>query len=178
MSRDRDTLGFLIADLFRQMRHTFGQRLEGSALTLAQARVLVYVSQHEGVRQVELAELLEVQPMTLARSIDQLAAEGLVERRADPDDRRAYRIHLTRAARPHLAAIENVAASIRAQAMRGLTAAEASAAQSVLRHMRDNLAGPTPAPRAPADTPAQPVRKSRAVKKDKTMSRTRPMSAS
>ena len=66
------TLGFLLADVSRLMRKAFRQRLEDSALTLAQARTLVYISRHQGIRQVELAELLEIQPITLARLIDQL----------------------------------------------------------------------------------------------------------
>ena len=76
----RDSLGFLLADVFRLLRQNFQRRLEGSSLTLAQARALVYLSRHEGVRQVDLAEMLEVQPITLARLIDQLADAGLVER--------------------------------------------------------------------------------------------------
>ncbi len=137
----QDSFGFLVADLYRLMRHTFRERLQGSTLTLAQGRVLVYVSLHEGVRQVDLAELLDVQPMTLARSIDQLEQDGLVERRAAPGDRRAYLIHLTPAAKPHLAAIGKVAASIRAQALRGLDPQGAAVALAALRLIRDNLRG-------------------------------------
>ena len=87
----RDGLGFLLADVSRLMRREFAQRMGGrlSSLTFAQARALVHLSRSEGLRQIELANLLEVQPITLARLIDQLDARGLVERRADPDDRRA-----------------------------------------------------------------------------------------
>src|SRR4051812_9261819 len=100
MELRHDTLGFLLADVSRLMRRAFQQRLEGSSLTLAQARALIYVSRHEGVRQIDLADLLEIQPITLARLIDQLAAAGLVERRPDPTDRRAYQVFLTSAAAP------------------------------------------------------------------------------
>ncbi len=134
-----ESLGFLLADVSRLMRRAFKQRLEGSALTLAQARALVYVSRNEGVRQVELAELLEVQPITLARLLDQLADRGLIERRPDPTDRRAYRIHLTAAAAPHLAAIRQVAALIRNDALRGFGKEEAAAVLSALRQMQSNL---------------------------------------
>jgi len=134
-----ESLGFLLADVSRLMRRAFQQRLEGSLLTLAEARALVYVSRHEGVRQVELAELLEVQPITLARLIDQLAAAGFVERRPDPADRRAYRIYLTADAAPQLAAIKQVTTAIRADALRGLGKQEAAAVLSALRKMYDNL---------------------------------------
>jgi DNA-binding MarR family transcriptional regulator len=139
MKQQRDSLGFLVSDVARLMRRAFQQRLEGSSLTLSQARALVYVSRNEGIRQVDLADLLEVQPMTLARLIDQLADAGLVERRGDPVDRRAYQVFLTAAAVPQLAAIDQVVVTIRKEATRGLDAAEVAAALAALRRMRDNL---------------------------------------
>lgn len=140
MGAQQDNLGFLLADVSRLMRQTFQQRLRGSSLTLAQARALVYVSRHEGVRQVELAELLEVQPITLARLIDQLADNGLVERRPDPDDRRAYQVFLKPEAASHLTAIKQVAAVIRTDALRGLNEQQIAVLLSALSTMRDNLA--------------------------------------
>lgn len=141
MKSDDESLGFLLAGVHRLMRRAFQQHLEGeSALTLAQAQALVYVSRHEGIRQVELADLLEVQPITLARLIDQLAQHGLVERRPDPTDRRAYHLFLTPAAAPHLAAIKQVAAANCAAALRGVSKQQAATVSSVLRKMRDNLA--------------------------------------
>ncbi|HUW51760.1 MAG TPA: MarR family transcriptional regulator [Sulfuricella sp.] len=136
----QESLGFLLADVSRLMRRAFQQQLEGSSLTLAQARALIYVSRHEGVRQVELAELLEVQPITLARLIDQLAEVGLVERRPDPGDRRAYQVFLTPAAAPHLAAIKQVVAAIRADALRDLDEQQSAIVFFALSKMRDNLA--------------------------------------
>jgi DNA-binding MarR family transcriptional regulator len=137
--RPGESLGFLIADVSRLMRRAFAGRLQGSALTLAQARALVYLSRHQGIRQVELAALLELQPMTLARLIDQLERAGLVERRADPADRRAYRLHLMPAAAPRLAAIRRVARATRAEALRNQATRQAQAAQRALQAMRDNL---------------------------------------
>lgn len=136
-----DSLGFLVSDVARLMRRAFRRSIEGSSLTLAQARALVHVSRNEGIRQVELADLLEVQPMTLARLIDQLADAGLVERRADPVDRRAYRIHLTPAAAPELAAIDQVVVAIRKEAARDLTKDELAAVLLALRKMRETLSG-------------------------------------
>ena len=135
----QDTLGFLLADVSRLMRRAFQQRLEGSDLTLAQARTLVRISRHQGIRQVELAELLEIQPITLARLIDQLAAGGLVERRSDPHDRRAYQLFLTAAATPQLDAIQRVGEAIRIAALKGFSDDEAALVMVVLRRMRDNL---------------------------------------
>ncbi|MGL6645389.1 MarR family winged helix-turn-helix transcriptional regulator [Aeromonas caviae] len=95
MNKQPDTLGFLIGDVQRLMRRQFQQQLEGSCLTLAQARALVHIARSEGIRQVDLAERLDIQPITLARQLDQMADNGLVERRNDPNDRRAHQLHLT-----------------------------------------------------------------------------------
>ena len=134
-----ESLGFLVADLSRLMRSAFQQRLKGSELTPAQARALIYIARNEGVRQVELAQLLDLQPITLARLVDRLAQAGLAQRRPDPADRRAYRIFLTPLAGSHLRAVGKVAAAVRKQALRGIDEQEAAAIMVVLRRMRANL---------------------------------------
>ena len=140
MSPKEETLGFLLADVARLMRRTFQRHLSCSTLTLAQARTLVRVSRNQAIRQVDLADFLQIQPNTLARLIDQLAELGLVERRPDPDDRRAYQIYLTAKADAQLAVIREAGAETRAHALRGLKAAEAAALVSALQQMRANLA--------------------------------------
>ena len=140
MKRPSHNLGFLVADIARLMRRAYRERQRRSELTVAQARALVHVARREGVRQIDLADTLEVQPITLARLIDQLAQAGLVERRPDPLDRRAHRVYLTGAAAPHLAAIEDVAASIRTDALRGLDGREAARVIDALQKIHDNLA--------------------------------------
>ena len=145
MKQRQDSLGYLVSDVSRLMRRAFQKQIEGSALTpmmtLAQARALVYVSRNEGIRQVDLADLLEVQPITLARLIDQLAEAGLVERRADPADRRAHRVYLTAEAQPQLAAIERAVVVVRRQAVQDVGKAELATVLAVLQAMRDNLTG-------------------------------------
>lgn len=146
MELPQESLGFLIADLARLMRHAFEQRIDGSSLTLAQARALIHLSRHEGIRQVELAGLLEIQPITLARLIDHLHAQGLVERRPDPVDRRAYRLYLTAGAAPQLAAIGQVVTAIRADVLQGVDPEDAARVLATLNRMRNNLlALPRPA---------------------------------
>jgi len=140
MHLHEDSLGFLIADVYRLLRRAFQKRLEASsALTLAQAQTLVYISRNQGVRQVVIADMLDVQPITLARSIDQLAAAGLVERRPDPADRRAHLLHLTPEAAPQLAAIRDVGAAISAEALQGLTKDQVGTVLLALGQMRDQL---------------------------------------
>jgi DNA-binding MarR family transcriptional regulator len=132
-------LGFLINDVSRCLRTAFQRRIEGSALTLAQARALVHVSRNPGIRQVELAEILEVQPITLARLIDQLEDAGLVTRAPDPRDRRAYQLQQTKKAVPHLLEIDRVIKSIKEDALRDLNGDEMALVMSALEKMRNNL---------------------------------------
>jgi DNA-binding MarR family transcriptional regulator len=149
-----DTVGFLVADVARLMRRAFQARLEGASLTYAQARALVWLAREQGLRQVDLAEQLEIQPITLARLIDQLAAAGLVERRADPADRRAYRLFLTRAAAPRVAEIRAIGDAIRDEALAGLGAKDAAQTVAGLHRMRDALSAPR---RAGARQPVREV---------------------
>lgn len=135
-----DTFGFLLSDTARLLRRAFEQSVQNTPITLAQARALVYLARNEGIRQVDLAELLEIQPMTLARLIDQLAAENLVERRQDPADRRAYRLYLMEKAGAHLDAIAEVADSLRDRALDGISDEEREQVMAVLRRIRQNLA--------------------------------------
>jgi len=142
MGSDTEALGFLVADVARLMRRAAQARLGDDPLTYAQARALVHLSRREGARQVDLAEQLEVQPITLARLVDQLAEAGLVERRADPVDRRVHRLYLTPAAAPRLAVIRQVMASVRAQALAGMDADETARLLAGLERIRTNLGAP------------------------------------
>lgn len=134
-----DSLGFLLADVSRLLRRAIQQRMEGSELTFPQARVMMSISRKEGIRQVELAELLELQPIALVHLLDQLAQRGLVERRPDPTDRRAHQLFLTAAAAPHLAAVKQIAATIQTDMLRGLSKQQSEQVLSNLRTVRDNL---------------------------------------
>lgn len=139
-TKRHEGFGFLLADVSRLMRRAFQRHLQGTDLTLAQARALVHVSRREGLRQVDLADFLEIQPITLARIVDQLTAKGLVERRPDPTDRRAYQLFLTTEAGVALDTIDQATIAIRALALRDLNPEQAALAASVLQRVRDNLA--------------------------------------
>lgn len=139
MRPSQDNLSFLLADVSRLLRRAIAQRLEGSELTFAQARVLVHLGRDPGLRQVELAARLEVQPITLARVVDQLEFRGYVERRVDPDDRRAWRVFPTARARESLDSIRRIGACVRAEALAGIEAARIEAMLQALARMRHNL---------------------------------------
>ncbi len=139
-----DSIGFLLGDAVRLMRADFNRRLQRHGITLAQARTLRRLSQQPGLRQVELAELLEIAPMTLVRLLDQLAKAGHVERRPDPGDRRAFRLYITPAARPLLAVVGRAVRDVRAVALRGLARGERDALLKGLRAIKQNLAAGAP----------------------------------
>ncbi|MDT3678595.1 MAG: MarR family transcriptional regulator [Burkholderiaceae bacterium] len=140
MDRPQDSLGFLLADVSRLMRRAFARRLDGSELTFAQARALVHLARCPGLRQVELASRLEIQPITLVRLLDELADRGFVERRVDPRDRRAWRVYPTARAEAPLASIRRAGASVREGALAGIDAKQAEALVRTLATMRANLA--------------------------------------
>ncbi|MFG0834413.1 MarR family winged helix-turn-helix transcriptional regulator [Aeromonas bivalvium] len=139
MNQQPDTLGFLIGDVQRLMRRQFQQQLEGSCLTLAQARALVHIARSEGIRQVDLADRLDIQPITLARQLDQLAESGLVERRSDPHDRRAHQLFLTEAATPYLAMIKQASDQVHQRAIGELGEEATDALCRSLKILRANL---------------------------------------
>src|SRR3954447_25460282 len=93
-------LGFLLHDVARLLRTRFDQRARVLGLSRAQWSVLAHLSRNEGIRQNALADILEVEPITLARLLDRLEESGMVERRVDPNDRRARRLFVCPAAPP------------------------------------------------------------------------------
>ena len=95
-------IAFSIMDVARMLRTYADQRARQFGISRAQWGVLVRLDRSEGLKQSELAEILDLQPISLTRLLDRLADNGLIERRADPNDRRANRLYLTPAARPLL----------------------------------------------------------------------------
>src|SRR5260370_41846414 len=94
------TFGFLLKDTSRLYAQRFEQRASALGLTLPQCKVLVYLANHEGISQVQLAELTDLEPMTLVRTLDCLESHGWLERRNDPADRRSRRLYLKPQGRP------------------------------------------------------------------------------
>ncbi len=137
------TLGFVLNDVARLMRKRFEQRARAAALglTRAQAAVLAYLARQEGINQAALAQLLELEPITLARLLDRLQAAVLVERRPDPKDRRAHLLYLTAAAYPLLDRIFALAAEVREDALAGVAEPDRGRLLDLLLKMKANLIG-------------------------------------
>lgn len=139
-----DNLGTMVADVSHLMRRAFDERARGIGLSRPQWRVLTMLRRNEGINQGGLAELVEVEPITLCRMVDRLQEADLVERRADPADRRAWRLHLTEKARAILEEMRPMAFSLFDEAMTGLDAEERSELFRMLERIRTNLSRRTP----------------------------------
>jgi DNA-binding MarR family transcriptional regulator len=134
-----DTIGVLVSDVTRLLRRRFDAQARSIGVSRAQWRVLIAMARAEGINQAGLAERLDVETITVGRMVDRLADAGLVERRADPADRRAWRLYLTPRAHPILAELQAVAVDVRAEMLAGLSADEEAALQGLLQRLRGNL---------------------------------------
>jgi MarR family transcriptional regulator for hemolysin len=108
-------------------------------LTRAQWAVLFRIERAEGLKQTEIADILEVQPITLTRMIDRLCDNGLIERRSDPNDRRVKRLFLLPAARPVLEQFNSLTNELMAEALAGV---DRQVVESLIKHLatiKENL---------------------------------------
>ncbi|MCA0393334.1 MAG: MarR family transcriptional regulator [Proteobacteria bacterium] len=133
------TLGYLIADLTRLFGRVFDRRAAHLGLTRAQWRALKRIHDRQGLSQVELADELDMEPIAVGRVVDRLQKAGFVERRADPDDRRRWRLHLLPQAMQVMDGIVDVSTQLRSEALEGLSDDDVEATLQALRHIRDNL---------------------------------------
>ncbi|CBL45857.1 Transcriptional regulator, MarR family [gamma proteobacterium HdN1] len=133
------SLGFLINDVARLIKRNFNRRVQHLGLTQAQWQVLAQLSRNEGMRQIQLAETLDMQPISVARLIDRMAAAGWVERRPDPSDRRAFNLYLTAKANPVLEDMWRLGTETRAQTIEGVPPEQQELLFRLLLQMRENL---------------------------------------
>ena len=133
------SFGYLLNDVTLLFRKHFDRRAVKFGLTRAQWRATKMLYHREGLRQTELAEFLEMEPIAVGRVIDRLQAAGFVERRADPKDRRAWRLYTTEQSRVIIDDMELIARELRKDATRGIAYAELEQALAVLGRIKDNL---------------------------------------
>ena len=133
------SLGFLLNDVSRLMRQRFDERARALGLTRAQWRVLRHLRQYEGIKQRSLAEMLEVETVTLGRHIDRLEDAGWVERRRDPSDRRVWRLHLAEKSRPMIDRLTELSGEVREFALSGFSKVDRERLIESLLAMKDNL---------------------------------------
>jgi DNA-binding MarR family transcriptional regulator len=134
-----DNFGFEVAETAHVMRREFDRRAAALGVTRAQWRVLARLGRRDGVRQIDLADALDLEAITLSRMIDRLAAAELVERCPDEHDRRAWNIWLTPKARPLVDKLTRIGEVFLADALEGISAEERRVTQDVLARIRNNL---------------------------------------
>ena len=133
-----ETLPFEIGETAHALRKAFDRRAVGLGVTRAQWKVLFRLERQPGLRQVELADLLDIEPITLCRIVDRLGESGLVERSPDPADRRAWRLHVTAQAQPLIEKLKAVGAELVEEAFAGIDPKEIETARQVLARVREN----------------------------------------
>lgn len=133
-------IGYLLADNSRLARRAFDERVRADGVTGPQARLLLMLERNPGENQGHYADLLDVEPITLCRMVDRLEDAGLVERRPDPDDRRARRLHLTAKSREKLARLRERLDAMVEEILTGLSLAEREEFARLLTAVRGNLA--------------------------------------
>jgi MarR family transcriptional regulator, transcriptional regulator for hemolysin len=136
-----DDFVVLLYDVARQMRTVMDQMARDHESTRAQCIILARLERQPGLSQNELAAIAEVAPITVARLVDRLEAQGLVERCTDPKDRRIWRLRLTPAAAPVLRDIKMYRAEMRTLMTKGITPAALKTMVAGLRKMKENLGG-------------------------------------
>jgi DNA-binding MarR family transcriptional regulator len=133
-----ETIPFEIGETAHALRKAFDRLAVGMGVTRAQWKVLFKLTRKPGLRQVELADMLDLEPITLCRIVDRLEEGGLVERVRDPEDRRAWRLHVTAKAQPLIDKLQAVGADLVAQAFDGIDPKDIEIARQVLAQAREN----------------------------------------
>lgn len=132
-------IAFTIMDVARMLRTYADQRARQFGISRAQWTVLIRIDRTEGLKQSELADILDMQPISLTRLLDRLAENGLIERRADPNDRRANRLYLKPAARPMLEQLAALGTDMMTTVLDGLDTKTVERMLSDLGLIKDNL---------------------------------------
>lgn len=134
-----NNIGTLLSDVARLMRRSFDEHVKDIGVTRPQWRVLSVLGRHEGINQGRLADILEVEPITLCRMVDRLQEAGLIERRRHPTDRRAWCLYLTARALVMVQDLVPRAEEVIGAALDGVSAEEQVVMERALDRIRLNL---------------------------------------
>ena len=128
-----------IGETAHALRKAFGRRVASIGVTGAQWKVLFKLTLKPGLRQTDLADLLDIEPITLTRIIDRLQEAGLVERTPDPTDRRAWRLHVTAKAQPVVEKLRAIADEMTAEVFAGIDSKDIEVTRNVLAQVRERV---------------------------------------
>ncbi len=132
-------LAWEIAETSRTIRRYYDERTAPLGVTTPQWRVIAWVGHEPGMKQVELADRLDLEPITIGRAIDRLERRGLIERQPDPVDRRVWRLVLTKEGEPIFEKLKNLAERMAARAFAGFSDEELETLHASLTRIRENL---------------------------------------
>ena len=135
-----ENIGYLLGDSSRLLRRAFDDGVRAIGVTGPQARLLLYMARVEGENQGHYADRLEVEPITLCRMVDRMEEAGLVERRRDPADRRAWRVHLTERSRAMITELRGCVDTMVEDMMSGISPPDRESFTRILTAMSANLA--------------------------------------
>jgi MarR family transcriptional regulator, transcriptional regulator for hemolysin len=142
------TLGFLLHDVARLLKKRLEQHSRGSGLTRSQWQILACLARNEGINQKGLAELLDIEPITLGRIVDKLEALRLIKRNPHPTDRRSWLLHLMPAARGRLEQAGEFGDVTRREALAGVSEEDRQHLLRTLQALKENLTQACDAPPA------------------------------
>jgi MarR family transcriptional regulator for hemolysin len=142
------TLGFLLHDVARLLKKRLEQHSRGSGLTRSQWQILAYLAHNEGINQKGLAELLDIEPITLGRIVDKLETLRLIKRNPHPTDRRRWLLHLMPAARSRLEQAGEYGDVTRKEALAGVSEEDRQHLLKTLQALKENLSQACDAPPA------------------------------
>jgi MarR family transcriptional regulator, transcriptional regulator for hemolysin len=144
MDVDPPAFTFLLHEVARLLKKRFEQNSRG--LTRSQWQVLAYLAENQGVNQARLAELIEIEPITLGRIVVRLEALRLIKRNSHPTDRRGWFLHLTPVARPRLERAREYDDVTRREALAGVSAVDRQHLLKTLQALKENLTRACEAP--------------------------------
>ncbi len=136
---DNQHIAFVISDVARLYRRRFDERTRSFGITGPQMRAVIAIMRFPGINQGALADRLDVEPITTCRMVDRLEQAGLVERRRDPQDRRAWQLFLTDQAEPIAEKLQAIGQTVLNDSLDGVAIADREAIMTTLGLIRDNL---------------------------------------
>ncbi len=131
-------VGFLVSDAHRLVTAVVDQEMSSLGLTRSQLRVVLFLSRADGCTQVELAEKLEIGKVSIGGLLDRLEEKGLLERKSNPDDRRAKRVYLKPKIRTLYQPMQDIGEGLMDKLLAGLNDKERKQFSDYLLRLKQN----------------------------------------
>ncbi len=133
------TFGWLFQDVHALLTRSFDRRVDHLELTRSQWRVLSPLLREDGITQTALADLVGIEKAPLGRTLDKLEKSGWIYRKADPNDRRARRVHLTDKLDPYIPEVLKASDALFGDVFRGFKSEDVEALMRYLMIIKGNI---------------------------------------